>query len=114
MLVVRFLTQPDQMRWVRVTLASVVDLCLRLPNWHEWMKLFEIVMNYILSPIIFSKSFPIVFNRTIGQKNLGESYNALLGLGMMMVMDVLKWDNQCPKSMQALAISMSLIIHSSS
>ena len=76
------------------------------------MKLFEIVRNCSLSPIIFSKSFPIMFNRMMGQKNLGKLYNALLGLGMMTVMDILKWDGQCPKSMQALAISMSLVMYS--
>ena len=74
------------------------------------MKSFEIIRNCILSLIIFSKSFPIVFNRTMGWKDLGESYDALLGLGMIMVMNVLKWNGQCPKSMQALAISMSLIM----
>jgi len=100
------------MRWIRATPTSMVDLCLRLPNWYGWMKLFEIVRNCILSLIICSKSFPVVFNRTMGQKDLGESYNALLGLGMMMVIDVLKWDSQYPKSMQVLAISMNLIIHS--
>jgi len=31
-----------------------------------------------------------MFNRTIGQKDLGEPYDALLGLGIMIVMDVLK------------------------
>ena len=51
-----------------------------------------------------------MFNRTMGWKDLGESYDALLGLGMIMVMNVLKWNGQCPKSMQALAISMSLIM----
>ena len=69
--------------------------------------------NYICSPIIFSKSFSIVFKRTIGWKNLRESYKALLDLEIITVIDVLKWDSQCPKSIQVLAISMSLIIHSS-
>ena len=31
-----------------------------------------------------------MFNRTMGQKDLGELYNVLLGLGMIMVVDVLK------------------------
>jgi len=47
----------------------------------------------------------------IGWKDLGESYNALLGLGMTMVVDVLKWDGQCPRSIQVLAISIDLIIY---
>jgi len=74
-------------------LVSIVDLCLRPPNWYGWMKSFEIIRNYILFLIIFLKSFPIMFNRTIGQKDLGEPYDALLGLGIMIVMDVLKWDS---------------------
>jgi len=57
------------------------------------MKLFEIIRNYILSLIIFSNSFPVVFDRTIEQKDLGELYNALLGLEMIIVMDVLKWNS---------------------
>ena len=56
------------------------------------MKLLEIVRNWRHSPIIFSKSFPVVFKRTIGQKDFGESYTVLLGLGMTIVVDVLKWD----------------------
>ena len=75
------------------------------------MKLFKIVRNCIFSLIIFSKSFPIVFNRTIGHKALGESYNTLLDLGIIMVVNVLKWDGQCSKLMHVLEISISLIIH---
>ena len=71
-------------------LVSVVDLCLKPPNWHKWMKLFEIVKNCILSLIIFLKSFSIMFNKTIGQKNLEELYMVLLGLGIIMVVDILK------------------------
>ena len=77
------------------------------------MKLFEIMRNCNHSPIIFSKSFPIVFKRIIGWKNLGESYITLLGLEMTTVIDILKWNSQCPKLMQVLAISMNLEIHSS-
>jgi len=76
------------------------------------MKLFEIIRNCILSLIIFSRSFPIVFNKMIGQKDLGELYDTLLGLEMTTVIDVLKWDGQCPRLIQALAISINLIIHS--
>jgi len=39
------------------------------------MKLFEIIRNCSLFPIIFLKSFLIVFNRTIGQKDFGKSYD---------------------------------------
>ena len=56
------------------------------------MNLFEIIRNYSLSLIIFSNSFSIVFSRIIEWKDLENLYDALLGLGMTMVMDVLKWD----------------------
>ena len=72
------------------------------------------VWNWRCSPIIFSKSFPIVFKRTIGQYNLGESYVNLLGLGIMTIVDDLKWDGHYPNSVQALAMSISLAIQSSS
>jgi len=45
----------------------------------------------------FSISLPIVLSKTIGQKDLEESYVTLLGLGMMMDNDTLKCDGQCPK-----------------
>jgi len=66
MLAERFLTHPDQMKWVRAILAFIVDLCLRLLNWHGWMKLFDIIRNCSLPLIIFSKSFSVVFNRMMG------------------------------------------------
>ena len=108
MLIVRFLTHPEQMIWVRTTPVSIVDLCLRPPNWLQWMKLLEIVWNWRCSPIIFSKSFPIMFKRTISQYNLSESYTVLLGLEIITIVDDLKWDGQYPKSIQALVISISL------
>ena len=102
------------MIWVRTTSASVVDLCLRSPNWLQWMKLLEIVWNWRQSPIIFSKSFPIVFKRTIGWYNLGKSYTILLGLRIMTIINNLKWNGQYPKSIQALVMSISLDKQSSS
>jgi len=36
----------------------------------------------------------------------------LLDLGITTVIDVLKWDGQCPKSIQVLAISMNLLMQS--
>lgn len=41
----------------------------------------------------------------MGLKDLGELYNSLLDLGMIMEVDVLKCDGQWPSSKQALAIS---------
>ena len=38
----------------------------------------------------FSMSLPIVLSKTMGQKDLGESYNDLLGLGMIIDKDLLK------------------------
>ena len=92
--------------------TSVVDLCLRPLSWLGWIKLLEIIWNWRHSPIIFSKSFPIVLRRTIWQYDLGESKVALLGLWITTIVEVLKWDSQCPKSIQALAISMNLQIQS--
>jgi len=54
------------------------------------MKLLEIDKNCKYSPIIFSKSFLIVLSRTIWQNDLVESYKALFGLGIIMVVEVLK------------------------
>ena len=39
-------------------------------------------------------SFSIVLRKTIGLKDLGELYNSLLGLGITMDMEVLKWEGQ--------------------
>ena len=114
MLIVRFLTHPDLMRWVRVMSTSVIDLCLSLSSWHRWIKLLDIEENCILSPIIFSKLFPVVLSNTIGWNNLGKSYKILLGLGIITIDDVLKCDGQWPKSIHVLAISISLSMHSSS
>ena len=78
------------------------------------MKLLEIVWNWRRSPIIFSKSFPIMFKKTISQYNLGKSYTVLLSLGIMIIVDDLKWDGQYSKSIQVLAMSISLDKQSSS
>ena len=72
------------------------------------------VWNWRCSPIIFLKSFLIVFKRTIRQYNLDELYIDLLGLRIMTIVDNLKWDGQYPNSIQVLAILISLAIYSSS
>ena len=112
MSMVRFLTHPDLIRWVRVTSTSVVDLCLSPPNWHRWLKLLNIDKNCNLSPIILLKSFLIMLSNMIGWNNLDELYEALLCLGIMTMVDILKWDGQWPKSIYVLVISISFIIHS--
>jgi len=40
----------------------------------------------------FSMSFPKVLRRMMGLNDFGESYNFLWDFGMMMVIEVLKWD----------------------
>ena len=77
------------------------------------MKSLEAIWNWILSPITFSISLPNVFSRTIGLEDLGESYNNLLGLGIIIVVDFLKWFGQYPRSIQVFAIPIMLIRHSS-
>ena len=112
MLIMRFLIYSDLIKWVRVMFVSEVDLYLKPPNWHGWIKLLDIEENYNLSPIIFSKSLLVVLSSTMGRNNLGKSYDILLGLGIMTVDNILKWVGQCPKLIQALAISISLLVHS--
>jgi len=45
-----------------------------------------------------------VFNKTIGLKDLGISYNALLGFKITIVVEVLKLVGQYPTSMHVFAI----------
>ena len=42
----------------------------------------------------------------MGLNNFGESYNSLLGFGMMIVIEILKWEGQWPSSKYALAMLM--------
>ena len=61
----------------------------------------------------FSISLPRVFKRTIGRNTLGVSYDVLFGLGIMTVVETLKYLGQCPKLIQASAMLMILDKHSS-
>ena len=54
-----------------------------------------------------------MLSRTIGLNDLRESYDFLLGLGMMIVVDFLKYEGQNPRSIQALAILIIMLRHSS-
>jgi len=54
--------------------------------------------------MVFSISLPTVFNRTIGQKDLGELYDSLLGFGMMIELAALKCEGQYPMLKHVLAI----------
>ena len=62
----------------------------------------------------FLINLPNVLSRTIGLKDLGESYVFLFGLGIITVVDLLKCEGQNPNSIQALVIEMMLFRHSSS
>ena len=57
----------------------------------------------------FSINLPSMFKSTMGQKNLGESYNDWLGLEMIIDIDILKYEDQYPRFIQALVM---LIIES--
>ena len=59
----------------------------------------------------FLISLPSVLSKTIGLNVFVESYNTLLGFGIMIDNDILKWDGQWPKSMQASAILMMFWKH---
>ena len=72
------------------------------------MKSFVAVRNWSLSPINFLISLPIILSKTIGLNNLEESYEALLGLGIMTIIDLSKWEGQNPKSIHVLAILMMM------
>ena len=100
------------MKWVSATPTSVVDQYLSPPNWQEWMKSLDIEWNWSLSSIIFLNNLPNVLSSTIGWKDLVELYDDLFGLGMITIVDILKWEGQWPRSIQVLAISMSLEEHS--
>ena len=61
----------------------------------------------------FSNYFLKKFSNHVENYSLEKSYTDLLGLGIMIVVEVLKWDSQYPKSIQVLAISISLKTQSS-
>ena len=82
------------MKWVRATPVSMVDLCFSPPSWHWWAKLFDIEWNWSLFPIIFLNNLPKVLRRTIEWKYLEVSYDNLFSLGIITIVDVLKWLGQ--------------------
>ena len=84
------LTQPDRTICVSAIPASAVDLNFRPPNWLRCMKSLATTVNWILSAITFSMSLPRVLRSTIGRKALGLSYDCLFGLGMTIVIEILK------------------------
>ena len=52
-----------------------------------------------------------MFRSTIGLKNFGELYDILLGFGITIVVDFLKWLDQYPISKHALAITIMFFKH---
>ena len=75
------------------------------------MKSLDMMWNWSLSPITFLISFPSMLRSTIGLKNLGESYTVLLGFGITIVIEFLKWLGQYPISIQALAMAIMFPRH---
>ena len=59
----------------------------------------------------FLISFPNILRRTIGLKDLGELYDSLLGFGMTIVIEVLKWKDQWSKLIHILAMLIILFKH---
>ena len=102
------------MMCVRATPASVIDLNFKPLSWLRWMKLFAVIRNWSLSPMTFSISLPNVLSSTIGLNDLEESYNTLLGLDIMTVINLLKWEGQNPKLIQVLAMLIIFLKQSSS
>ena len=74
------------------------------------MKLLEINRNCNLSLIIFLESLPVVLSNTIEWNNLDKLYKTLLSLGIMTIVNTLKWDSQWSKSIHALVMSINLIM----
>ena len=111
MLVKQFLTQPVCMRYVRTIPILVMNHYLRPPSWQGWIVFLDKAWNWSLSPINFSISLLSMFKRIIGLNILGVLYNILLGLGMMIDIDSLKWHGQCSKLIYTLAMFMILTRH---
>ena len=75
---------------------------------------FDKAWNWSLSPITFSISLLNVFKKIIGLNIFEVLYEALLGLGIIIDVDVLKCDGQYLNSKHTLAMSINLSRHSKS
>ena len=61
----------------------------------------------------FSISLPRVLRRTMGWKAFSWSYEDLLGLGMMIVDEILKYSGQYPRLIHESAMLTMLVRHKS-
>jgi len=75
-----------------------MDLNFKPPSWLGWIKSLAAIVNWSLFLMNFSISLPTVLSKTIGLKDFGESYDVLFSLGIMTVIDLLKYDGQYPSS----------------
>ena len=108
------MTYPVWIKYVKTISASIVEHCLRIPSWQEQIIFFDKAWNWSLSLINFSINLPNIFKRIISLNIFGVSYEVLLGLGMIIDMDVLKYDSQYSNLKYMLAISINLSRHSKS
>ena len=76
-----------------------------------WTKLLEIEWNCILSLMTFSMSLMRVLRRMIGQKDLGKLYNILFGFRIIIEIDTLKCNSQCPRLKQVLVMLIIKVKH---
>ena len=92
----------------------MVNCYFRPLSWHKWIKSFKINWNCNLLLMIFSISLLIVLSKTIDQKVLEESYDSLLGLGIIIDVKTLKCNSQWPNSIHILAILMNFLKYAAS
>jgi len=59
----------------------------------------------------FSVGLPKVLRRNMGLNTFGESYNVLLGFSITIVVEILKWEGQKPRSKHEFAILITLCKH---
>jgi len=109
-LVILPFTHPDRTMWVSAMPMSAVDLNFRPSSWPGWTKLLDATMNWSLSAITFSTSFPRVLRSIIGRNTFGLSYEDLLGLSMTTIVDTLKYLGQWLRLMILERQSLSLMI----
>jgi len=75
------------------------------------MKLLDTTWNWSLSLITFTISLPKVLKRTIDLNTLEELYNVLSGFGITIVVEILKWKGQKPKSKYEFTILTKFFKH---